>query len=215
MRFVLACSMGWMILAAQGANARDLAATPPDAGPDEPRIIVSKAGDGVGEPIDIVAASRARALAETEAAGASAKSSGARGQMPWGSPVRTLRVTGRFGVRSDPLGAGRRMHSGTDLAAPMGAPVHATSGGVVTAAGWNGGYGLFVAVDHGGGTQTRYGHMSRLAVARGQTVQRGQLIGFVGSTGRSTGPHLHYEVRRGGVATDPAGAGVYAGVASP
>ncbi|WP_373693885.1 M23 family metallopeptidase [Parafrankia sp. BMG5.11] len=90
-----------------------------------------------------------------------------------------------------------------DLAAPSGTPVFATSDGIVDASGWSGGYGLLVAVSHTGGLQTRYAHLSRLNVAQGQQVRRGEVIGYVGSTGNSTGPHLHYEIRRDGRAIDP------------
>ena len=95
------------------------------------------------------------------------------------------------------------MHSGIDLAAPAGSPVYATAGGTVSFANWSGGYGLLVAIDNGGQVQTRFGHLSRIFVTPGQTVAKGQIVGLVGSTGRSTGPHLHYEVRRGGAAVNP------------
>ena len=94
---------------------------------------------------------------------------------------------------------------GVDIAAEIGTPIVATADGVVTAAGWNGGYGNMVDVDHGGGIVTRYGHASAVAVTVGQQVRRGQTIAYVGSTGRSTGPHLHYEVRVNGQPVNPAG----------
>lgn len=112
-------------------------------------------------------------------------------------------LTSRFGMRSHPVLGGRRMHSGVDLAAPNGSPVSAPAAGVVTFANWGGGYGLLVAVDHGNGVQTRFAHLSRLMVSAGQRVTRGQLLGLVGSTGRSTGAHLHYELRHNGRAVDP------------
>jgi murein DD-endopeptidase MepM/ murein hydrolase activator NlpD len=88
------------------------------------------------------------------------------------------------------------MHPGIDLAAPYGTPVYATADGTVLRAGWNsGGYGNLVEIDHGRGIVTRYGHMSKIIVGEGQHVTRGQQVGYVGSTGRSTGNHLHYEVR--------------------
>ena len=95
------------------------------------------------------------------------------------------------------------MHSGVDLSAPEGTPVYATAMGVVTGAGWLGSYGLLVELAHADQIQTRYGHLSRLVVSAGDLVEPGQLIGYVGSTGRSTGPHLHYEVRLRGAAIDP------------
>jgi len=97
-------------------------------------------------------------------------------------------------------------HSGVDIACSLGAPIYAANGGVVikaAAAGYNGGYGKMIIIDHGNGQQTLYGHMSKLYVGAGQTVSRGQQIGAMGSTGRSTGPHLHFEVRTGGVRRNP------------
>lgn len=112
-------------------------------------------------------------------------------------------LTSGFGMRTHPLLGGVRMHSGIDLAAPTGSPILATSDGVVGQAGWKGRYGLFVALEHTGGLETRYGHMSQLAVTSGQAVRKGDVIGYVGSTGRSTGPHLHYEMRVNGVPVRP------------
>lgn len=122
---------------------------------------------------------------------------------PAGYPLQRGAVTSGFGLRSDPFGAGRRMHSGIDLAAAAGSPILSTFDGVVSRAGWNGGFGIFVSVEHGGGLQTRYGHMAQVAVTAGQVVRKGDVLGYVGSTGRSTGPHLHYEMRRNGIAVSP------------
>lgn len=113
------------------------------------------------------------------------------------------RLTSTFGTRRDPLGGGWRSHAGIDLAASFGTPVFASGSGIVSTARWQGGYGLLITLDHGEGIQTRYGHLSRLSVNEGQRVNKSDLIGFVGSTGRSTGPHLHYEVRENGLAIDP------------
>ena len=110
-------------------------------------------------------------------------------------------VSSPYGLRFD----GTEFHQGIDIAADMGAPIVATADGVVTAAGWNGGYGNMVDVDHGGGIVTRYGHASAVAVTVGQQVRRGEVIAYVGSTGRSTGPHVHYEVRVNGAPVNPAG----------
>ncbi len=96
------------------------------------------------------------------------------------------------------------MHAGVDFRARSGTPIVAVTDGQVTGAGRMGGCGQAVRLRHGGGTDTRYCHMSRIAVSRGQSVKRGQVIGYVGSTGLSTGPHLHYEMYRGGRAIDPA-----------
>jgi murein DD-endopeptidase MepM/ murein hydrolase activator NlpD len=116
--------------------------------------------------------------------------------IPSDKPLRTAEFTSGFGVRSDPFRHGAAMHPGIDLAAPYGTPVYATADGTVLRAGWNsGGYGNLVEIDHGRGIVTRYGHMSKIIVGEGQHVTRGQQVGYVGSTGRSTGNHLHYEVR--------------------
>ena len=112
-------------------------------------------------------------------------------------------LTSRFGARAAPLAGASRLHPGLDLAAPYGSAVVARSPGLVVAAGWAGGYGNCVVIDHGSGLQTRYGHLSRIGVRVGQHVEAGALLGAVGSTGLSTGPHLHYEVRINGAAINP------------
>jgi len=119
-------------------------------------------------------------------------------------PVTTSRsMSSNFGMRVHPVLGGFRMHKGVDLPASTGTPIHATADGVIGRADWFGGYGLFVEIEHGANLETRYGHMSRIAVAEGQHVHRGDVIGYVGTTGRSTGAHLHYEVRIGGEAVNP------------
>ena len=124
--------------------------------------------------------------------------------LPAGLPLRGHgEVTSYFGRRKNPFGPGVEFHDGLDFSAPYGAPVYATGSGVVVQAGWMGVYGLAVVVDHARGYRTLYGHLSRLAVRPGQRVARGGLLGYVGSTGRSTGPHLHYGVYRYGTPVDP------------
>lgn len=123
--------------------------------------------------------------------------------IPSRMPVEGIQLTSAFGMRTHPVLGGRRAHKGVDLAGPVGTPVHATADGVVSKAEWFSSYGLYVSLEHGGEIQTRYGHMSRLNVAAGQRVRKGDIIGFIGSTGRSTGPHLHYEVRVSGDAVNP------------
>jgi murein DD-endopeptidase MepM/ murein hydrolase activator NlpD len=108
-----------------------------------------------------------------------------------------------FGVRIDPFNGRPAMHTGLDFRAEVGDPIHATAGGTVTIAGWSGGYGKMVEVNHGNGFATRYGHMSEIDVQVGQQIKIGQVLGKVGTTGRSTGPHLHYETRIDGEAVDP------------
>jgi murein DD-endopeptidase MepM/ murein hydrolase activator NlpD len=124
--------------------------------------------------------------------------------IPSEKPVRTAAFTSGYGVRSDPFKGGAAMHAGIDLSGPVGTPIYATAEGVVVAAGYNsGGYGNLVKIDHGRGIETRYGHLSAIAVSPGQRITRGQVIGRMGSTGRSTGSHLHYEVRIDGRAVNP------------
>ena len=113
------------------------------------------------------------------------------------------RVSSRFGERFHPILGYRRMHDGVDLAAPYGTPIVAAADGRVVSAGWRGGYGNEVAIAHSGGIETLYGHMSRIAAASGAYVRRGQVIGYVGSTGLSTGPHLHYELHKDGRLVNP------------
>jgi murein DD-endopeptidase MepM/ murein hydrolase activator NlpD len=123
---------------------------------------------------------------------------------PFANPLKSsFRFSSPFGYRRDPKTGGRRMHSGTDFAAGMGTPIHSTAEGVVTHAGWSSGYGRLVKIQHEFGVETRYAHMSKLRVKVGQRVSRGQRIGDMGTSGRSTGVHLHYEVRVGGKAVNP------------
>ncbi len=114
--------------------------------------------------------------------------------LPVGSPLESYTLMSTFGVRRDPFSGQLAMHSGMDLAAPARTPVFATAGGIVTVAGWSGEFGNMIEIDHGYGITTRYGHLSRIHVKVGQRVPPRQPIGLVGSTGRSTGPHVHYEI---------------------
>jgi murein DD-endopeptidase MepM/ murein hydrolase activator NlpD len=114
------------------------------------------------------------------------------------------RVASGFGYRVDPLYKDYRLHAGLDFAAPSGTPIYATADGVVQAAGFNtDGYGNKVVINHGYGYQTLYGHMVRVKARAGQRVKRGEVIGYIGSTGKSTGPHCHYEVIKRGTKVDP------------
>lgn len=112
-------------------------------------------------------------------------------------------LTSNFGSRRDPITRGRAFHAGLDIAATPGAPVRATADGLVTRAGRNGGLGKSVFLSHGYGLATRYGHMSKIEVKAGQRVKRGDIVGYVGNTGRSTGYHLHYEVHLDGKPVNP------------
>jgi murein DD-endopeptidase MepM/ murein hydrolase activator NlpD len=123
--------------------------------------------------------------------------------VPAGMPLGNAMLTSDYGMRTHPVLGGRRNHKGVDLAQPTGTPVYATADGIVSMAERYSSYGNYIQIEHGGELQTRYAHLSGYAVAAGEPVRKGQLIGFVGSTGRSTGPHLHYEVRVAGEAVDP------------
>jgi murein DD-endopeptidase MepM/ murein hydrolase activator NlpD len=125
-------------------------------------------------------------------------------KMPLGEPLHEdYDLNSGFGARNDPLNRRTGIHEGIDLGAPFGSPVFATGEGVVESAGPGEGYGLMVEIDHGNGVSTRYAHLSRIKVKEGQRVTRSTVVGLLGNTGRSTGPHLHYEVRVADVAKDP------------
>ena len=125
-------------------------------------------------------------------------------KVPLRKPVTgEIDETSPFGVRMDPFAHEAAMHTGIDFRGEIGEPIHATAGGIVTVAGWTGGYGKMIEIDHGNGLATRYGHLSEIDVDIGQAVRTGAVIGKLGSTGRSTGPHLHYETRLNGEAVNP------------
>ncbi len=113
------------------------------------------------------------------------------------------RLMGGYGVRSDPFSGEGAMHTGVDISAPQGTPVHAAADGIVLHAGWNGGYGRCVIIDHGNNYQTWYAHLSRMDVIEGAEIRQGDILGAVGTSGRSTGAHLHYEVRIGATPVNP------------
>lgn len=124
-------------------------------------------------------------------------------KLPFSNPAPTRKITSLFGNRIDPFFGKLAMHAGIDFRQKTGSEVKATGAGVVIHAGTAGGYGIMVEIDHGNGITTRYGHLSKVLVKEGDVVNAGDLIALSGSTGRSTGPHLHYEVRRNGNAVDP------------
>jgi murein DD-endopeptidase MepM/ murein hydrolase activator NlpD len=138
-----------------------------------------------------------------DAIDAGSATAGSAISIPSIQPIANFTFTSAFGVRSDPFRGSAAMHAGIDLSSPYGTPIYATADGIVDRAEWFGGYGNMVEIDHGKGIATRYGHMSRVAAREGEKVKRGELIGYVGSTGRSTGNHLHYEVRIDGHAVNP------------
>ncbi len=113
------------------------------------------------------------------------------------------RISSRFGYRRDPFTGILSFHDGLDIANAYGTPIYATADGIVEFAGWNGGYGNQVVINHGNGIETVYGHNSRLVAKKGEFVRKGQLISYMGSTGRSTGPHSHYEIRENGKKVNP------------
>ncbi|HEX8143686.1 MAG TPA: M23 family metallopeptidase [Pyrinomonadaceae bacterium] len=174
--------------------------TPPAENRGAPRpalvddiVIISRAEE------DVPASGRNQLVRPTSIVRAVAASA----NMPSIWPVSGI-TTGNFGVRSNPFGGmSSEFHKGQDISAPIGTVVMATADGVVVTAGWQRGYGRVVYVDHGNGISTRYGHLSRIDVAVGQTIKRGEQLGLVGSSGRSTGPHLHYEVRINGAPANP------------
>jgi murein DD-endopeptidase MepM/ murein hydrolase activator NlpD len=139
------------------------------------------------------------ALVRLEAAQSTVK------DMPFANPAPSREITSPFGNRTDPILGRLALHPGIDFRASTGAAIKSAGAGTVVLASEVNGYGNMVEIDHGQGITTRYGHMSRFNVKAGQKVEEGQIIGFAGSTGRSTGPHLHYEIRRNGTPINPMG----------
>lgn len=186
-----------------------------DAGlaPDDLLNAVRKGYSGTGGPLSPISMSTSGARITPEAARANAILQGldrmnmyriAAFKTPFAMPVNTaVRFTSGFGGRNDPFGRGWRRHEGQDLAGAYGSPILATADGVVTFAGWESGYGRLVKIRHEFGIETRYAHMSQIRVDVGDRVSRGDRIGDMGNSGRSTGTHLHYEIRIGGEAINP------------
>jgi murein DD-endopeptidase MepM/ murein hydrolase activator NlpD len=166
---------------------------PPSGGPFVPYRLASTSGAFDGQVNRV-------ALARTQAD----KLARAMAALPLRRPVTgEIDTTSSFGVRMDPFLNRPAMHTGIDFRGITGENIHVTASGTVTSAGWSGGYGRMIEIDHGNGLATRYGHLSEIDVKVGDTVKIGQVIGRMGSTGRSTGPHLHYETRIEGEAVDP------------
>ena len=115
------------------------------------------------------------------------------------------RISSRFGLRWHPIHKEVKQHAGVDIAAPVGTPIYSPGAGTASFVGWRSGYGKCITIDHGGGNETLYAHLNVVLVSMRQTVEFGDVIGQVGSTGKSTGPHVHYEVRRRGTPVDPLG----------
>ncbi len=167
---------------------------------------MSKASASQGGPFVPIAANTSFDLRLTraeEAVDQLAETKALARLLPIATPLYSGKITSHFGPRVDPFLGRPAMHTGIDFKARTGAPVIATAPGKVTYAGWKGGYGKTVEIEHKGGVRTRYAHLSRIQVKKGAEVKTGAVIGKVGSTGRSTGPHLHYETRVNGKATNP------------
>ena len=162
----------------------------------------TSATDGIGGPFEPAFGEEALELVTSELQELERLQHLARG-LPIGQPLARMEVTSSFGSRLDPFLGERAMHTGTDFRATTGTSVMATGPGTVIAAGPSGGYGKLIEIDHGGGITTRYAHLSSILVEVGDVVTLGEIIGRVGSTGRSTGPHLHYEIRRDDDAFNP------------
>ena len=186
-----------------------------DAGmsPEDLLDAVREGYSGQGGPLSPISMSTSGALPSPEELRANAILGGldrmnmyriAAFKLPFAMPVKDrFRWTSGFGYRRDPKGAGTRMHEGTDLAGAYGTSIYATADGVVTHAGWDNGYGRQVTIRHDFGVETLYGHLSEVRVSVGQRVSRGDRIGDMGNSGRSTGTHLHYEVHLNGTPVNP------------
>lgn len=172
---------------------------------------LAAASGGVGGPYEPVPANRSTVEAQADAQFRSLFQTWkkldtvekAAIAIPAAQPVQNVSYTSYFGVRSDPFRATAAMHAGVDIPGAIGTPIYATADGIVARAERAGGYGNLVEINHGRGISTRYGHLSRLLVLPNARVSRGQIIALMGSTGRSTGSHLHYEVRIDGQAVNP------------
>lgn len=169
---------------------------------------IMAAEDAANATIDkLVAELEAERAAQAAAAGSGSSGGGSGSANSTGSflwPVASyVYVSSRFGLRVHPITGETKSHTGMDIASNQGTTVYASDGGSVTLAGWNGGYGNCIMIDHGNGYVTLYGHLSSISVSVGQTVSQGDTIGAVGSTGNSTGPHLHFEVLKNGSRIDP------------
>jgi murein DD-endopeptidase MepM/ murein hydrolase activator NlpD len=182
-------------------------------GLDAEALLPSAAGrrePGLGGPfIEATAAARAVGRTGTEFARLDAELTrwealqGLLRRLPLAPPLDSYAINSAFGNRRDPINGRWARHEGVDMDAPFGSPVYAPAPGIVVVAGPTGKYGRLVEINHGYGIRTRYGHLSQILVKRGQRVRLGDKIGLLGSSGRSTGPHLHYEVRYQGKAKDP------------
>lgn len=173
----------------------------------DPRAVTRNAQEAVGGPLEVLATSvngdldprfERMGLSLARMAALERALDGIPQVVPAGSDISST-----FGYRRDPFNGGGAMHNGIDFKGAVGSPILAAGSGTVTHVGWKGGYGKTVEIEHGNGMITRYAHMSRFDVTLGETIEAGEMIGGIGSTGRSTGPHLHFEVRIDGRAVNP------------
>jgi murein DD-endopeptidase MepM/ murein hydrolase activator NlpD len=184
------------LIADLGLDANRIEASAPRAAVGGPYVPVKLGPDSGSFARELYRVNTVRSQAE--------RLSHALDSVPYRKPVfGKIELSSGFGVRSDPFLGRPAMHTGLDFRASKGDPVRATAAGKVVSAGWAGGYGRMVEIDHGNGLATRYGHLSAIRVKVGDHIKIGQIVGAVGSTGRSTGPHLHYETRIHGEAVDP------------
>lgn len=184
------------VIADLGLNMAQLEAAAPKGGMGGPFVAVKPSSDAGAFERQLYRINLTRAQVD--------KLTRTLSLVPYRKPVvGNVEFSSGFGVRSDPFLGRPAMHTGLDFRASTGDPVRATANGKIVTAGWSGGYGRLIEVDHGNGLTTRYGHLSEISVKVGEQVKIGQVIGAVGSTGRSTGPHLHYETRIDGEAVDP------------
>jgi|SRR5579862_3146400 len=173
-----------------GATPADIAQVPPVDPPDRTFGILRDLLGVLGARLDTVRKGQENRQALVAAT-------------PYIWPLSEAWLTSTFGRRADPITGEAENHQGLDLSADPGTPVHATADGTIESAAYNGGYGNSILIDHGFGIETRFGHLSGYAVRAGQKVKRGQVIGYVGSTGHTTGPHLHYEIIINGAPINP------------
>ena len=191
---IAALFLGANVPAVHAADAADIGVDAP-----EQEFVNQAAADAAAVRADYEARSIFRAWRQLDT-GMTGTSNVA---VPSRKPIDAMKLSSAYGMRVHPVTGRLARHNGIDIPAPHGTPIFATADGIVGRAQRLGGYGLYVEVEHGNNIQTRYGHMSSYIVAAGQRVKKGEILGYVGSTGRSTGNHLHYEVRIAGTPVNP------------
>lgn len=194
------------VKASMEANKKDLEVTYNERSA-QMKAIEAAEGDAKAKYLEIEAAedklSKEIKNAINELAKQSASATYVGGNMMWPLPAANNVVTSKYGMRTHPVTGVYKLHTGVDLRASKGTKIYAANSGTVTTAGYNSAYGYYVVINHGGGVATLYAHMSKMAVSKGQKVSQGTIIGYVGSTGYSTGPHLHFEIIKNGNYSNP------------